>query len=198
VYARADALLATDENVDITRPAAALARVVEADGGMMAESPALSRMPLALLQRRREIPTPPPMPVMVHAPAPEVIPAAPADCTASHPAHAGSAIAEGSSIGEVQLELPARSVAEEVKAATGGAPSLSCWMESLVAEAPQPPKAIDPPRGPRASGLRAGVPPDKFHCVTASAVASFRGIASCAGGATGGYSVPSRSHVGRH
>ena len=63
---------------------------------------------------------------------------------------------------------------EELRAATGGAPSLRSWMESLHDAAPVPPLAIDPPR----ARTRAGAPAAD-SCVTvqlAHTSQGFRGM----------------------
>ncbi len=67
----------------------------------------------------------------------------------------------------------AREAEEELRAATGGAPSLSSWMDSLSEAAPAPPQAIDPPRA-RTTGAPAADP-----CVTvtlAHTTLGFRGM----------------------
>ena len=77
---------------------------------------------------------------------------------------------QASTLGPVAMRV----VEEQVREASGGAPSLSSWMDSIVGSTPAPHNAIDPPK-PRALPGMARMP----TCVTVTACAAasgFRGL----------------------
>jgi len=96
------------------------------------------------------------------------------DCFGTKPAAGREVMATAAAPAPTPAGASRAAAGEELRAATGGAPSLRSWMESLHDAAPVPPLAIDPPR----ARTRAGAPAAD-SCVTvqlAHTSQGFRGM----------------------